>query len=79
MVCLGSSVCKGKRRNNVGVMQRRADTAERGDEGVARILDMTNGIGADSVLECVGTQEAMLQAIRVNTFLDGTSIIRRRI
>jgi threonine dehydrogenase-like Zn-dependent dehydrogenase len=37
--------------------------AERGDEGVARIMDMTNGIGADSVLECVGTQEAMLQAI----------------
>src|SRR5438094_3036306 len=38
--------------------------AERGDEGVARIMDMTNGISADSVLECVGTQEAMLQAIR---------------
>src|SRR5438046_57682 len=38
--------------------------AERGDEGVARILDMTNGIGADSALECVGTQEVMMQAIR---------------
>ena len=38
--------------------------AERSDEGVARIMDMTNGIGADSVLECVGTQEAMQQAIR---------------
>src|SRR5438445_6337913 len=37
--------------------------AERGDEGVAQIMDMTNGIGADSVLECVGTQEAMQQAI----------------
>src|SRR2546430_11090346 len=37
---------------------------ERGDEGVARIMDMTNGIGADSVLECVGTQESMMQAIR---------------
>jgi len=37
--------------------------AERGEEGVARILDMTKGIGADSVLECVGTQEAMMQAI----------------
>ena len=36
---------------------------ERGEEGIARIKDMTNGIGADSVLECVGTQEAMLQAI----------------
>src|SRR4051812_33403193 len=38
--------------------------AERGDEGVARIMDMTKGVGADSVLECVGTQESMTQAIR---------------
>src|SRR4051812_7615103 len=37
---------------------------ERGDEGVKRIMDMTKGIGADSVLECVGTQESMMQAIR---------------
>jgi threonine dehydrogenase-like Zn-dependent dehydrogenase len=37
---------------------------ERGDEGVARIKELTNGIGADSVLECVGTQEAMMQAVR---------------
>jgi threonine dehydrogenase-like Zn-dependent dehydrogenase len=37
---------------------------ERGDEGVERIKDLTKGVGADSVLECVGTQEAMRQAIR---------------
>lgn len=37
---------------------------ERGDEGVARIKDLTKGIGADSVLECVGTQESMMQAIK---------------
>jgi threonine dehydrogenase-like Zn-dependent dehydrogenase len=37
---------------------------ERGDDGVRRILDLTNGIGADSTLECVGTQESMWQAIR---------------
>ena len=36
----------------------------RGDEGVARIKELTIGIGADSVLECVGTQESMWQAIR---------------
>ncbi|MGW0551738.1 zinc-dependent alcohol dehydrogenase family protein [Streptomyces altiplanensis] len=36
---------------------------ERGEEGVARIKDMTGGIGADSVLECVGTAEAMRQAL----------------
>ena len=37
---------------------------ERGDEGVARIKELSNGIGADSVLECVGTQESMMQAIK---------------
>jgi len=36
---------------------------ERGEEGVARIKQLTKGIGADSVLECVGTQESMMQAI----------------
>src|SRR6266513_2277536 len=36
----------------------------RGEAGVARIKDLTDGIGADSVLECVGTQESMMQAIQ---------------
>jgi threonine dehydrogenase-like Zn-dependent dehydrogenase len=36
----------------------------RGEEGVAHIKHLTDGIGADSVLECVGTQESMMQAIR---------------
>jgi threonine dehydrogenase-like Zn-dependent dehydrogenase len=36
---------------------------ERGDEGVARIKELTKGVGVDSVLECVGTQESMMQAI----------------
>jgi threonine dehydrogenase-like Zn-dependent dehydrogenase len=36
---------------------------ERGDEGVARIKELTSGVGADAVLECVGTQESMQQAI----------------
>ncbi|HTT18142.1 MAG TPA: zinc-dependent alcohol dehydrogenase family protein [Candidatus Sulfotelmatobacter sp.] len=38
--------------------------AERGAEGVAAIKEMTNGVGVDSVLECVGTQESMVQAIQ---------------
>src|SRR5438552_17660628 len=37
---------------------------ERGDEGVERIKELTHGVGADSVLECVGTQESMMQAIQ---------------
>jgi threonine dehydrogenase-like Zn-dependent dehydrogenase len=38
--------------------------SERGDEGVARVMELTKGVGADSVLECVGTQQSMMQAIR---------------
>jgi threonine dehydrogenase-like Zn-dependent dehydrogenase len=37
---------------------------ERGDEGVARIKELTDGLGADSTIEAVGTQESMMQAIR---------------
>jgi threonine dehydrogenase-like Zn-dependent dehydrogenase len=38
--------------------------AERGDDGVAAVKELTNGIGADSVLECVGTDESVAQALR---------------
>jgi hypothetical protein len=37
---------------------------ERGDDAVARIRDLTDGVGADAVLECVGTGESMTQAIK---------------
>src|SRR2546429_5172298 len=37
---------------------------ERGDEGVARIKELTSGLGAHSVIEAVGTQESMMQAVR---------------
>jgi threonine dehydrogenase-like Zn-dependent dehydrogenase len=36
---------------------------ERGDDAVARIHELTGGVGADAVLECVGTDQAMAQAI----------------
>lgn len=36
---------------------------ERGEEGVAKVKDLTGGLGAHSVIEAVGTQEAMMQAI----------------
>jgi threonine dehydrogenase-like Zn-dependent dehydrogenase len=35
---------------------------ERGKDGAARIKELTGGIGADAVLECVGTNDSMLQA-----------------
>ena len=37
---------------------------ERGDDGVVKIKDFTDGLGAHSVIEAVGTQESMMQAIR---------------
>jgi threonine dehydrogenase-like Zn-dependent dehydrogenase len=35
----------------------------RGDEGVAKVKELTNGLGAHSVIEAVGTQEAFEQAV----------------
>ncbi len=37
---------------------------ERGDDGAARVKDLTGGLGAHCVIEAVGTQESMMQAIR---------------
>ncbi|WP_326732709.1 zinc-dependent alcohol dehydrogenase family protein [Streptomyces phaeochromogenes] len=37
---------------------------ERGEEGIARVRELTNGVGADSILECVGTQQSMQQALQ---------------
>jgi threonine dehydrogenase-like Zn-dependent dehydrogenase len=37
---------------------------QRGDAGVAAIQELTDGLGAHSVVEAVGTQESMLQAIQ---------------
>ncbi|MDO4913495.1 MAG: zinc-dependent alcohol dehydrogenase family protein [Bifidobacteriaceae bacterium] len=38
---------------------------ERGDEAVSRVLDMTDGYGADAVLECVGSAQAAQTAFDV--------------
>ncbi len=38
---------------------------ERGEEGEQRILDLTDGVGADAVLECVGTDQAMRTAFAI--------------
>jgi threonine dehydrogenase-like Zn-dependent dehydrogenase len=52
-------------RQKLGLEPGASDiVTERGDEGVARIKDMTGGLGTHSVIEAVGTQESMLQAIR---------------
>jgi threonine dehydrogenase-like Zn-dependent dehydrogenase len=38
--------------------------AERGDAGVALVKELTDGYGAHSVIEAVGTQDSMMQAVR---------------
>lgn len=39
--------------------------SERGDEAVARVRDLTRGLGVHSVLECVGTEQAMVTAVNI--------------
>jgi threonine dehydrogenase-like Zn-dependent dehydrogenase len=38
--------------------------SERGEAGIARVKELTKSVGADSVLECVGTKESMMQALQ---------------
>jgi threonine dehydrogenase-like Zn-dependent dehydrogenase len=59
------AMSRHKRRQELALEYGATDiVSERGEAGVARIKALTKGIGADSVLECVGTQESMSQAIR---------------
>ena len=39
--------------------------AERGEAGEAAVLELTDGVGADAVLECVGTGQAMNTAVAI--------------
>ncbi|HRE30289.1 MAG TPA: zinc-binding dehydrogenase, partial [Anaerolineales bacterium] len=39
--------------------------SERGEDAIARVLELTGGLGAYSVLECVGTDQATATAISV--------------
>ena len=74
---LGVLAAKQLGADNIIVMSRHADRQalarvfgatdiieERGDAGVARIKELTNGLGAHSTIEAVGTQESMMQAIQ---------------
>ncbi len=39
--------------------------SERGDEAVERVRELTNGLGAHSVLECVGLEQSTLTALHI--------------
>ena len=38
---------------------------ERGEAGAKRVFDLTDGVGADAVLECVGTNDSVKTAFRI--------------
>jgi len=58
------AMSRHKARQNLALEFGATDiVTERGDAGVERVKALTEGVGADSVLECVGTKEAMTQAI----------------
>ena len=59
------AMSRHKRRQDLALEFGATDiVSERSDQGVARIKELTRGIGADSVLECVGTKESMMQDIQ---------------
>jgi threonine dehydrogenase-like Zn-dependent dehydrogenase len=39
--------------------------SERGDEGIQHVLEITNGLGAHSVLECVGLEQSTITALSI--------------
>ena len=41
------------------------NVADRGDDAVKKIMELTNGTGADAVLECVGTEQSTDTAMKV--------------
>ena len=58
------AMSRHKKRQELALEYGATDiVSERGEEGIARIRTLTNGVGADSVLECVGAKESMTQAI----------------
>jgi len=59
------AMSRHKARQNLALEYGATDiVTERGDAGVAQIKSMTRNVGADAVLECVGTNESMHQAIK---------------
>lgn len=49
--------------------------AERGKEGAAAVKEITDGVGVDAALECVGTNDAMTTAIGVTRANGGVGFV----
>src|SRR3954471_1131576 len=58
----------GRHADRIALARRFGATdvvSERGDEVVVRVMELTGGFGAHSVLECVGTDQAMGTAVGI--------------
>lgn len=61
-------VIMGRRPDRIALAKEFGATdvvSERGEEAVERVLELTGGLGVRSVLECVGTDQAMVTAIGI--------------
>ncbi|PRY76576.1 hypothetical protein CLV80_10840 [Yoonia maritima] len=60
------AMSRHKDRQKLALEYGATDIVEtRGEEGISDVLELTNGVGADAVLECVGLQQSMDQAMGV--------------
>lgn len=58
------AMSRHKARQNLALDFGATDiVTERGEDGIAKIKELTGNVGADAVLECVGTEQSMKQAI----------------
>jgi threonine dehydrogenase-like Zn-dependent dehydrogenase len=58
----------GRHPDRIAIAQEFGATdvvSERGDEAVERVRELTDGLGAHSVLECVGLEQSTVTALRV--------------
>jgi threonine dehydrogenase-like Zn-dependent dehydrogenase len=62
---VGLSGVLAAQRMGAGRVVAMSRHAERGEEGIEAVRELTKGVGADAVLECVGTDQAMKTAIAV--------------
>jgi threonine dehydrogenase-like Zn-dependent dehydrogenase len=61
-------IIMGRHPNRIALAREFGATdvvSERGEEGIARVRELTNGHGVQSVLECVGTEQAMDTAMGI--------------
>ena len=73
---MGIAMSRHPERQELARFYGAADiVGERGEEGVAKVQELTGGLGAHSVVEAVGTQESFMQA--VGATLGGPAPVRR--